>query len=139
MLFFEEEIYAIRGAIFEVYKTLGNSFIESFYQKALEHELTLRQIPFVAQKYIPAIYKGKEIGYYKPDFVCYDKIVVELKSREKTTEDEQRQIVNYLNLGGYELGILVNFGAYPKVFIQRIVKKGTKSPCVGEEVPSYYF
>ncbi len=58
MLYYKDESYAIFGAIFEVYKTLGNTFIESFYQKALEHEFTLRNIPFVPQKRIPALYKG---------------------------------------------------------------------------------
>ena len=139
MLYYKDESYVIFGAIFEVYKTLGNTFIESFYQKALEHEFTLRSIPFAPQKHIPAMYKGYEIGHYTPDFVCFDCIIVELKSRENTTEEEQKQVINYLNLGGYDLGILVNFGTYPKVYVQRIVRKGAALPSVEEEEPPYYF
>jgi GxxExxY protein len=139
MLYYKDESYAIIGAIFEVYKTLGNTFIESFYQKALEHEFRLRNIPFVSQKHIPAIYKGQEIGYFTPDIICYDRIIVELKARENTTEEEQKQVVNYLTIGGYDLGILVNFGTYPKVYVQRILRKGATLPSVEEEEPPYYF
>ena len=139
MLYYKDESYAIFGAIFEVYKTLGNTFIESFYQKALEHEFTLRNIPFVPQKRMPALYKGQDIGYYTPDFVCYDRIIVELKSRDNTTEEEQKQVMNYLNVGKYDLGILVNFGTYPKVYVQRIVRKGASLTSVEEEETPYYF
>lgn len=137
MIIFKEESYAIMGAVFEVYKTLGNSFVESFYQKALEHEFKLRKIPFESQKRIPALYKNTVIGTFVPDFVCYDKIVVELKSRERTTEDEQRQVINYLNVGGYSLGILVNFGKADKVYYHRLVRKENNIECLAEESISY--
>lgn len=125
MVLYGDESYAIMGAVFEVYKTLGNSFTEHFYQKALEHEFLLRKIPFESQKTIPAKYKGVEIGYFRPDFVCYDKIIVEIKSLSHTTEEETRQVLNYLNAGEYDLGILINFGSEKRVSYQRFIRKGT--------------
>ena len=125
MVLYADESYAIMGAVFEVYKTLGNSFTEHFYQKALEHEFRLRKIPFESQKTIPAKYKGVEIGFFRPDFVCYDKIIVEIKSLSHTAEEETRQVLNYLNAGDYNLGILINFGADKQVSYQRVIRKGT--------------
>jgi len=58
------ESYAIRGAIFEVYKTLGSGFLEDVYQLALEEELRLRNIPFEAKKPLHIMYKGKDCGLY---------------------------------------------------------------------------
>ena len=125
MVLYGDESYAIMGAVFEVYKTLGNSFTEHFYQKALEHEFKLRKIPFESQKTIPAKYKGVEIGFFRPDFVCYDKIVVEIKSISQTAEEEVRQVLIYLDAGDYDLGILVNFGSEKHVSYQRIIRKGS--------------
>ena len=76
-LIYEEETYAIRGAIFEVYKTLGDGYLEEVYQNALEEELKLRGVPFVAKKQLHIMYKGRDCGLYEPDFICSDKIIVE--------------------------------------------------------------
>ena len=119
-LIYEEETYAIRGAIFEVYKTLGDGYLEDVYQNALDEELKQRGIPFVAQKELH-IYKGRECGLYKPDFICFDKIIVEIKAVESLHQKHSAQLMNYLKATGHRLGLLVNFGAYPKVDIRRIV------------------
>ena len=81
-LIYEEETFAIRGAVFEVYKTLGDGYLEEVYQNALEEELKLRGIPFVAKKELHIMYKGRDCGLYEPDFICFDKIIVELKAVE---------------------------------------------------------
>ena len=120
-LIYEEETYAIRGAIFEVYKTLGDGYLEDVYQNALDEELKQRGIPFVAQKELHIIYKGRECGRYKPDFICFDKIIVEIKAVESLHQKHSAQLMNYLKATGHRLGLLVNFGAYPKVDIRRIV------------------
>ena len=74
-LIYSDETYEIKGAIFEVYKTLGAGFLEAVYQESLEEELKLRGIPFEAQSEIKISYKGKELRqFYKADIVCYDKI-----------------------------------------------------------------
>ena len=121
-LIYETESYAIRGAIFEVYSILGSGYLEEVYQNALEEEFTLRGIPFEAKRRIDVIYKGRNCGnYYTPDFICYDKIIVEIKAVESIHEKHKAQLMNYLKATGYKVGFLVNFGSYPKVSIYRVV------------------
>ena len=119
-LIYEEETFVIRGAVFEVYKTLGDGYLEEVYQNALEEELKLRGIPFVAKKELHIMYKGRDCGLYEPDFICFDKIIVELKAVETLHPKHSAQLMNYLRATGHKLGLLVNFCAYPKVDIRRI-------------------
>jgi GxxExxY protein len=120
-ILYYEESYDIQGAIFEVYREMGCGFLEAVYQECLNSEFTLRQIPFVAQRELQLFYKGNALRQiYKPDFVCYDKIIVEIKAVTAIAPEHQAQILNYLKATGLELGLLVNFGAYPKATIQRI-------------------
>lgn len=112
--FFREECYRIRGAVFEVYKTLNSGFLEAVYQEALGIELEKRNIPFVAQPSIRLTYKDTVLEQtYRPDFVCFDKIIVELKAH-------RAQMINYLKATNLPLGLLVNFGAFPHAEIVRI-------------------
>lgn len=118
-LLFEDESYVIRGAIYEVYKTLGSGHLEEVYQNALEEELRLRGIPFEAKKPLHIMYKGRDCGLYEPDVICYGKIILELKAVETIHPKHDAQLMNYLKATGIKLGFLVNFGAYPKVDIRR--------------------
>lgn len=118
-LLFEDESYVIRGAIYEVYKTLGSGHLEEVYQNALEEELRLRGIPFEAKKPLHIMYKGRDCGLYEPDVICYGKIILELKAVESLHPKHDAQLMNYLKATGIKLGFLVNFGAYPKVDIRR--------------------
>ena len=118
-LIYEDETFAIRGAIYEVYKTLGAGYLEEVYQNALEEELTLRHIPFAAKKALRVHYKGRDCGLYEPDFICLDKIIVEIKAVETLHEKHFAQLMNYLKATEFKLGLLVNFCAYPKVDIRR--------------------
>ena len=120
-LIYDEETFAIRGAIYEVYKTLGAGYLEEIYQNALEEELSLQHIPFVAKKALRINYKGRDCGLYEPDFVCYDKIIVEIKAVETLHDKHAAQLHNYLKATGYRLGLLVNFCAYPRADIRRLV------------------
>ena len=82
--YYKTETYNIRGAIFAVHQELGNGFLERVYQDALELEFQERGIPYEREKNIQVMYKGKTLGEpYRADFVCYDKIIVELKAVEK--------------------------------------------------------
>ena len=119
-LLYEEETFAIRGAIFEVYKTLGDGYLEEVYQNALEEELKLRSIPFVAKKRLHVMYKGRDCGLYAPDFICHDKIIVEIKAVEMLHAQHLAQLMNYLKATNFKLGLLVNFCAYPKIDIRRV-------------------
>jgi GxxExxY protein len=120
-LLFKEESYKIVGACFEVYREKGCGFLEPVYQECMEIELRLQAIPFVPQKLLLLDYKGTPLrNGYQPDLICYEKIIVELKAVKELTEEHRAQVQNYLKATGYELGLLVNFGHYPKVQIERI-------------------
>ena len=119
-LIYEDEALAIRGAIFEVYKTIGTGFLEAVYQECLEMELAKRNIPFKAQSEIIISYKGAPLKQaYKADIVCYDKIILELKAVKTLLPEHAAQIQNYLRATGMRLGLLVNFCHSPGVEIKR--------------------
>ncbi|MGA2242113.1 MAG: GxxExxY protein [Verrucomicrobiota bacterium] len=116
------ESYEIMGACFEVYKEKGNGFLETVYQECLEIEFAGRKIPFKVQPELSLTYKGRTLkSKFKPDFICYDKIVVELKAVTALTDEHRAQVQNYLRATGMKLGLLVNFGHYPKLEYERIV------------------
>jgi len=121
-ILFREESYAIQGAVFEVYRHMGCGFLEPVYQECVERELAARGIPFVAQPELRLWYKGQLLDKtYKPDFIVYEKILVELKALGQTTGEHEAQVLNYLKATGLRLGLLVNFGCYPKATAQRLV------------------
>lgn len=120
--YYKLETYNIRGAIFAVHHELGNGFLERVYQDALELEFQERGIPYEREKNIQVMYKGKPLGEpYRADFVCYDKIIVELKAVEKLQGIHRAQVVNYLKATGMKIGLLVNFGE-ELADIERIVR-----------------
>ena len=122
-LLFRDESYAIRGAVFEVYREMGCGFLEAVYQECLLREFTQQGIPFVAQPMLELFYKHEKLQQvYRPDFICYGKIVVELKAVTEITNEHRAQLHNYLKATKLQLGFLVNFGHYPKATIERIVK-----------------
>lgn len=121
-LLYKEEAYAIQGAVFEVYREMGSGFLEAVYQECLAREFRLRGVPFTAQQELALAYKGEPLEQtYRPDFICYDSIIVELKAVKETAPEHQAQVFNYLKATGLRLGLLVNFGHYPKATVQRIV------------------
>ncbi|MCK4665474.1 GxxExxY protein [Candidatus Dependentiae bacterium] len=121
-IFYKEESYKIQGAIFEVYREMGCGFLESVYQECLDLELRNRNIPFSAQKDVKLTYKGELLQQnYKPDFICYDRIIVEIKAVKAIAPEHQAQLINYLKATGLKLGLLVNFGSYPKAKIERFI------------------
>ena len=120
-ILFKEECYAIQGAVFEVYREMGCGFLEPVYQECLQKEFMFRKIPFQAQEALDLTYKGEKlIQVYRPDFICYGKIIVELKAVKEIGDEHRAQVFNYLKASGAKLGLLVNFGHYPKVTIDRI-------------------
>lgn len=122
ILIHEEWSYKIRGAVFEVYKEKGCGFLEDVCQECLEIELGLRDIEYLAQRSLQLEYKGRSLKKkYVPDFICFGKIIVEIKAVKEITDEHRAQLQNYLKATGYKLGLLVNFGHYPQVQIERIV------------------
>jgi GxxExxY protein len=122
-IIYPEESYKIMGACFEVYNDKGCRFLEPVYQECMELEQGLQGIPVRPQVALPLKYKGVTLKQnYRPDFDCYDKIILELKAVEKLTDEHVAQVLNYLNATGYKLGLLVNFGSHPKLEYKRIVR-----------------
>jgi len=119
---YPRESYQIAGAAFEVYREKGCGFLESVYQECMEIELWLQAIPFVPQKALALEYKGRPLrAKYEPDLICHEKIVVELKAVTEITDEYRAQAQNYLKATGLRLGLLINFGHYPKAQVERIV------------------
>ena len=109
-LVFKEEYSNIIGAIFEVHKRLGVGLLEKVYQEALAIELKYRNIPFEREKKFDVYYRDQKLdAQYIADFVCYGKIIVELKAVSEISDIHKAQVRNYLTITGYKLGLLVNF------------------------------
>lgn len=122
-ILFKDECYVIQGAIFEVYRVMGCGFLEAVYQECLARELRTRRVPFVAQPHLMLAYKGEPLKQtYQPDFICFEKIILELKAIKGVAPEHQAQVINYLKVTGKRLGLLVNFGTYPKATITRLAR-----------------
>ena len=106
-----QESYNIIGAAMKVHSILGPGFTEKVYQDALELEFKERQIPYKREMELAASYKGVVLhATFKPDYICYDKIVVELKALKELNDVCRSQAINYAKVAGYKLSILLNFG-----------------------------
>lgn len=122
MIVYKEESYKIVGAAFKVYNTLGPGFLEAVYQEALEIELQRQGIPYEREKELKIQYDGVELKQtYKADFVCYGKIIVELKAISMLGDAHRSQVYNYLHATGFKLGLLLNFGYTEELQYERIV------------------
>ena len=94
-----------------VFNELGNGFLEAVYQEALAIEFEEMHIPFERETKIDIFYKGKKLDKeYYADFICYDKIIVELKAISKLVNANKAQVINYLHGTKLPVGLLVNFG-----------------------------
>lgn len=111
-LLYKKEVYRIIGCAMEVHRTLGCGFLEAVYQEALEIEFQNQKIPFCREKMLEIQYKGSPLQKkYVADFVCFEKIIVELKALNTLSSEHYAQVLNYLKATGYRLGLLINFGA----------------------------
>ena len=111
-IIFKEEVYAIVGAAMDVYWQLGRGFLEPVYQEALGIEFRRRRIPFEAQQDIVILYKGEALEKtYIADFICYGKIIIELKALEGLCGRDVGQLLNYMKATRFNVGLLINFGS----------------------------
>ena len=111
MLYWEES-YKIVGCAMKVHSELGPGFLEAVYQEALEIMFQREGIPYKREPIFAVEFMGTVLSKnHVPDFTCYDKIVVELKALDSITGNNKAQVISYLKVTGYELGILLNFGA----------------------------
>ena len=95
----------------QVYNTLGYGFLEAVYQEALSIEFSRRGIPFSSQQKLRIYYAGIELQQtFKPDFICFDQIILEIKAVSALANPHRAQLLNYLRSTGYKLGLLINCG-----------------------------
>jgi GxxExxY protein len=124
-IIYKDESYRIIGACFEVYTEKGCGFLEAVYQECLELEFQMQGLRFEAKKPLSLTYKGRPLSQnYVPDFICDGKIILELKAVSALADEHRAQVLNYLNGTGFKLGLLVNFGHYPKLEWERIANTG---------------
>ena len=110
-ILYKEESYAIIGVAIEVHNQLGNGFLESVYQEAMEIEMNEREIPYRAQSPIEIYYKLKTLDKkFFADFFCYEDIIVEIKAVSQLLPEHEAQLINYLKATNVQLGLLINFG-----------------------------
>jgi GxxExxY protein len=127
-LVYKDECYAIIGACFAVYKEKGSGFHEPVYHECLEIEFEWQQIPFLSKLPQTLQYRGRTlIQTFAPDFVCYEKIVVEIKAASALVDEHRAQVLNYLSATRYKLGLLVNFGHYPRLEYERLLPRVVES------------
>jgi GxxExxY protein len=107
----ENEIsYIIRGAIFKAYNELGPGLLESSYEAVLSYELSKKGLRTRTQVKLPLVYENISLNAgYIIDILVEEKVIIELKFVEHLLEVHHKQILTYLKLSGYKLGILVNF------------------------------
>lgn len=137
-LLYKEESYKIIGACFEVHNQKGFGFTEAVYQECLEIEFELQKIPFAAQPKIELDYKGRTLKqYFIPDFVCFDKIILEIKALPCLVKENISQTLNYLNATRFELAWLINFGQSSGLERKRIINDRNNHKTLKNEIDSW--
>jgi GxxExxY protein len=118
----------IIGAAIEVHRSLGPGLLESAYEECLTHELSLRELSVKRQVPMPVVYKGKKLDCgYRLDMIVENAIILELKSCEKIEPIHKAQLLTYLKLSAFKLGLLLNFNvSVMKDGIVRIVNELTE-------------
>ena len=109
----------IIGCSIEVHRALGPGLLENIYEQALCVELDGSGLSFERQKQLPVIYKGSQIGNHRLDLVVEDRVVVELKAVDRMDSLFQAQLLGYMRLGAYPLGLLISFNS-------QLLKQGIK-------------
>jgi GxxExxY protein len=128
-LIYKEESYSIIGACFAVYNDKGRGFHEPVHYECLEIELEFQGIPFLSKPPQTLQYRGRTlVQTFSPDFICYDKIILEIKAASELIDEHRAQILNHLAATGCELGLFVNFGHYPRIEYERLLPRTHEPP-----------
>ena len=109
----------IIGCAIEVHKNLGPGLLEAVYEEAMCIELANAGLVYEQQKELPVYYKTRLIGKQRLDLLVENQIVIELKSVRELEPLFHAQLLGYLRLGGYSLGLLINFNT-------KLLKQGIK-------------
>lgn len=110
-ILYKEESYKIIGICMNIHSVMGNGFLEAVYSEVLEKEFKKNNIPFEKEKKLEIFFNGEKLSKtYRADFLCFDEIIIELKSVNFLHENFSKQLQNYLKATNKKLGILINFG-----------------------------
>jgi len=121
-LLYRDEVYRIVGACWPFTKTRGMDMWSRFIRMHLRSNWNFFGISFDAQRNYQIHYRDRPLKHtYTPDLLCFDKIIVELKAAKALTDEHRAQLLNYLKVTRLHLGLLVNFGSYPRLEWERIV------------------
>jgi GxxExxY protein len=127
-LIYKEESYAIIGACFAVYKDEGCGFLEPVYHEYFEIEFEFQRIPFLSKPPQTLQYRARTlVQTFCPDFICYDKIVLGIKAVSVLIDEHCAQVLNYLSATGCKLGLLINFGHFPRLDYERLLPRNQQS------------
>lgn len=110
-ILYKDESYRIIGICMSIHSALGSGFLEAVYNEVLEKEFIKNDIPYKKEVKLDLFYNGEKLNKkYKADFVCFDSIILEIKSVSFLHENFSRQTLNYLKATNKKLGLLINFG-----------------------------
>jgi GxxExxY protein len=119
--------YELIGAAIRVHNELGCGFLEAVYREAIQFEFALLGIPHVAEVSLALTYRGRQLKTtYRPDFVCFDRIIVEVKAVRELGAAEMAQVINYLKASNLKTGLLLNFGT-TRLQYRRFIQGGKPS------------
>jgi len=126
-LLYKEESYIIQGMAFDIYKQFRNRHKEKIYQNSFYSGLINKKLKVEKEKQIDIYYNGRKVGTYIPDLVVDNKILIELKTKPRLTQDDVKQFWYYLKSSNFKVGYLINFGAPNGVqIIRRIYDEARK-------------
>ena len=133
-LIYKEESYAIIGACFEVYKDKGCGFLEPVYHECLEIELELRRIPSLSKPPQTLQYRGRTLlQTFSPDFICDEKIILEIKALSALCDEHRAQVLNYLSATGCKLRLLVTLDTIQDSNTSAFYPEATNPPISASE------
>lgn len=120
----EKLTYKLRGIFIKVNKEYGHLFKESVYQKLCKEGFLNQGIKFTSQQKIPLYSKSNQvIGFYIPDFIIEGKIIIEIKAQNQISDTHVNQLIRYLKMTKYKIGLLVNFGTPMVQIIRKVYTK----------------
>ena len=117
----KEETRRIIGCTFEVHNEIGHGLYEKIYENALVVEFGLQGIPCTQQRRFDVLYKKHPVGFYVPDLISFEQVIVDAKTIERITDEERGKMINYLRITGLRVGLILNF-KHPKLEFERIVR-----------------
>ncbi|HVU26895.1 MAG TPA: GxxExxY protein [Verrucomicrobiae bacterium] len=119
-LLLKEEVFQIVGAAIDILNEIGHGFNEKPYENALVVEFRLRNIPCEQQRLFQLIYKGNKVGEFRPDLIAFNAVIVDAKTIDRITDIERGQMLNYLRITKFRVGVILNF-KNPRLEWERIV------------------